>query len=91
MPFTWLAPERGALGAGITSATAVPPGPEPYCVVAAFLPFLCNAASLFRIVNGRARPGMAVPVVPQSLLCVVVAPDIGPVAPSFDVDASFML
>jgi hypothetical protein len=29
--------------------------------------------------------------VPQSLLCAVVAPDIGPVAPSYDVDASLML
>ena len=46
--------------------------------------------SLFLIVNG-ACPGTAVPVVPQSLLCAVVAPDIGPVAPSYDVDAAFML
>jgi hypothetical protein len=46
---------------------------------------------LILIVNGRARPGTAVPVMPQSLLYAVVAPDIGPVAPSFDVDASLML
>jgi hypothetical protein len=30
-------------------------------------------------------------VVPQSLLPAVVAPDIGPAALSYDVDASFML
>jgi len=38
-----------------------------------------------------ACPGTGLPVVPQSLLCAVVAPDIEPAAPSYDMDASFML